>query len=344
MAKLLNNHRRKFGIILSLALVFCSFLPQGISQTAVTEVGSIGLTVSDLRQSIDFYSHVLAFQKVSEVEVVGSKYERLQGIFGLRMRVVRMKLGDESIELTEYLAPQGRPMPQDSRSNDLWFQHIAIVVSDMEKAYAHLRKYNIRHASSAPQRLPEWNKNAAGIEAFYFRDPDGHFLEIIFFPKGKGNARWQKANGKLFLGIDHTAIVVGNTERSLAFYKDLLGFRIAGESENYGTEQEHLNNVFGAHLRITGLRVSNGPGIELLQYLTPSDGRPMPPDIHSNDLMHWQTDLVVSNIEQSEQQVKKAHITFVSPNVVTIQETNMGFRKALLLRDPDGHAVRLIEK
>ena len=43
--------------------------------------------------------------------------------------------------------------------------------------------------------------------------------------------------------------------------------RVAGESENYGPEQERLNNVFGAHLRITALRAASGPGIELLEYL-----------------------------------------------------------------------------
>jgi len=39
------------------------------------------------------------------------------------MRVVRLRLGEEFIELTEYLAPKGRPFPVDSRSNDRWFQH-----------------------------------------------------------------------------------------------------------------------------------------------------------------------------------------------------------------------------
>ena len=54
------------------------------------------------------------------------------------------------------------------------------------------------------------------------------------------------------------------------FYRDLLGMHGAEESENYGTEQEHLNNLFGAHLRITALRGAIGPGIELLEYLAPS--------------------------------------------------------------------------
>src|SRR5262245_20349761 len=114
----------------------------------------------------------------------------------------------------------------------------------MDEAYRMLRARGVRHASSGPQRLPDWNPNAGGIEAFYFKDPDGHALEIIHFPKGKGDSRWQRAAAPLFMGIDHTAIVVGDTETSLRFYRDALGLRPSGSSENYGTEQEHLNNVF----------------------------------------------------------------------------------------------------
>src|SRR2546430_13962691 len=50
-----------------------------------------------------------------------------------------------------------------------------------------------------------------------------------------------------------TPIVVTDTDSSPRFYRDLLGLHVAGTSENYCTEQEHLNNVFGAHLRITSL-------------------------------------------------------------------------------------------
>jgi catechol 2,3-dioxygenase-like lactoylglutathione lyase family enzyme len=328
----------------ALSLVFAVSKSTAQRPAVVDGVDAIAVTVSDIDRAVDFYSRALTFEKVSDTEVAGENYEHLEGVFGLRMRVVRMQLGDESIELIEYLAPKGRPIPVDSRSNDRWFQHIAIIVSNMDKAYAWLRQNKVEHASSGPQRLPAWNKNAAGISAFYFKDPDEHPVEVLQFPADKGAAKWHRPTDKLFLGIDHTAIVVGNTETSLRFYRDLLGMRVAGESENYGTEQEHLNNVFGAHLRITALRGANGPGIELLEYLAPRDGRPFPTDEHANDVVHRQTVVVTRDADSVARQLRGSQATFVSSAVVENQNTELGFKKAFVVRDPDGHAVEIEEK
>lgn len=164
---------------------------------------------------------MLDFERVDEREVAGDAVERLDGVFGARSRVVTLRLGRELVELTQYIAPEGRPIPVDSRSNDAWFQHVAIIASDMDRAYERLRSFHVRHASTGPQTIPSWNANAAGIRAFYFKDPDGHVLEILAFPDDKGQSRWH-AKDRLFLGIDHTAIVVADTERSLRFYRDAL--------------------------------------------------------------------------------------------------------------------------
>jgi catechol 2,3-dioxygenase-like lactoylglutathione lyase family enzyme len=293
-------------------------------------------------RSIDFYAKVLAFEKISDREVDGEEVEHLFGVFGARVRLVTMKLGDESIELAQFFAPRGRPAPVDSKSNDLWFQHIAIIVSDMDRAYGILRQNKVEYASSAPQRLPDWNKNAAGIRAFYFKDPDEHPVEILWFPEGKGNPKWHRPGGRLFLGIDHTAITVSDTEASLKFYRDLLGLRIAGESENYGTEQEHLNNVFGAHLRITALRAPTGPGIELLEYLSPRDGRPFPLDEHTNDLVNRATVLLTQDPDAAAKLVNTAHATLVSSGVVVNLTQELEFTKGFLVRDPDGHAIEIV--
>jgi len=333
---------KRFRLALLALLLLAPFAPAQAAPL-VTGVDSIAMTVSDMDRSVAFYSDVLTFEKVSDVEVWGSDYERLQGVFGLRMRVVRMRLGEEHIELVQYLAPRGRPIPVDSRSNDRWFQHIAIIVSDMERAYARLRAHKVEHASTGPQRLPDWNPNAGGIQAFYFKDPDAHALEVLWFPPGKGAAKWHRATDKLFLGIDHTAIVVWDTEASLRFYRDTLGFEVAGESENYGTEQEHLNNVFGARLRITGLRAASGPAIEFLEYVAPRDGRPYPADSRSNDLWHWQTRLVTRDAEAGWRELRGRQANFISPGVLALPDGQLGFANGLTLRDPDGHALQLVQ-
>jgi catechol 2,3-dioxygenase-like lactoylglutathione lyase family enzyme len=296
-----------------------------------------------MERAVEFYS-ALTFHKVSDTEVLGNEFEHLEGVFGARMRIARMQLGNEYIDLTQYLAPPGRPIPTDSRSNDLWFQHIAIVVRDMDQAFEKLRALKVQFVSTGPQTLPPSIKAAAGIKAFYFRDPDEHNLEIIYFPPGKGDPRWQEKTDRLFLGIDHTAIGISNTDTSLRFYRDLLGLRKAGESENFGTEQEHLNQIFGAHLRITSMRAGSGPGIEFLEYLTPRDGRPRPPDTHASDIVHWQTMIATNDLDLLAKKLLEAHVRFVSPGIVAMPKINAGFSKGALVSDPDGHDVLLIAK
>ena len=301
-------------------------------------VTRVALTVSDMERSLAFYRDILGFRVVADTEVVGPEWERLTGVFGVRIRITRIRLGDESLELWEYLASPGRPAPVDSRSNDRWFQHVAIIVSDMDSAYRVLRAHRVRQASTGPQLLPKTIPNAAGIRAFYFRDPDGHPLEILQFPPDKGDPRWQRKD-RLFLGIDHTAIVVASTERSLRFYRDLLGFRVAGESENFGAEQAHLNNVEGAHLRITGLRApGGGPGVEFLEYLAPRDGRAYPADERPSDLVHWQTTVAVPGLGALVGRLRQAG----SPEV-SRPAGNPDSGQGVLFRDPDGHTVRLVE-
>jgi catechol 2,3-dioxygenase-like lactoylglutathione lyase family enzyme len=347
VAKTSIRTRSTRWLLLWLALCLVPSWVQGQapgSSPKIQAVGAIGVTVSDMDRAVAFYSGILTFEKVSDTEVAGDTYEHLQGLFGLRMRVVRMRLGDEYIELMEYLAPRGRPIPVDARSNDRSFQHIAIIVSDMDKAYRLLRQHKVEHASSGPQRLPAWNKKAGGISAFYFKDPDGHPVEVLQFPPDKGAEKWHRPTDRLFLGIDHTAIVVGDTDASLKFYRDLLGLRVAGESENYGTEQEHLNNVFGAHLRITALRAAGGPGIELLEYLAPRDGKPFPADEKANDIVHRQTTLVSADADGAARVLEAAKSVFVSSGVIADGEAKLGFHKEFLVRDPDGHVMAIAEK
>jgi catechol 2,3-dioxygenase-like lactoylglutathione lyase family enzyme len=298
---------RAFAVFAVLAVSLASLPPApGGERMRVAAVEGVAITVGDLDRAIAFYTSVLAFELTERADTPG-----LPDVPDGRVRLARLRLGDERVELMEYASPKGRGVPSESRSNDLWFQHIAIVVADMERAFARLSAHGVVRVSAAPQRLPDWNPSAGGITAFYFRDPDGHVLELIDFPPDKGLAKWRRPTDRLFLGIDHTAIAVADTARSLGFYRDALGLRIAGESENRGPEQARLNDVPGAHLRITALRAPEGPGIELLEYLAPRDGRRLPWQPRSNDLVHWHTILAGAG------------------------------REGGLVRDPDGHALLL---
>jgi len=362
------------------SLVLLSLVISLSSKAAVLEVGAVGLTVGDLDREVEFFTKVLPFEKVSETSTVVGAADELFGLSATQLRGVELRLGEEFITLTEHFTNKGRPIPADSRSFDHWFQHIAIVVRDMDAAYEQLRRSKVKHVSTAPQTLPAWNKDAGGIKAFYFRDPEDHVLEIIWFPPGKGDPKWQQraagtlpaeragrsrpagedAASTLFLGIDHTAIVVGDTDRSLAFYRDALGMKVAGGAENYGVEQEHLNQVFGARLRITALRAERGPGIEFLEYITPPGGRPLPAEAKANDLVFWRTRLSVEDGTKLAQALRGRGVRFVSKftpkgdasSLRLNPSTDRGLRAregrqdacpTFIVRDPDGHALQLIE-
>lgn len=331
----MRDRLRSLAEVLVFSFVLLVALVVRADAQVVAAIDSVGITVDDLEHSSAFYREVLGFERVGRREETGAAHERLYGVFGARVRIERLRLGREQIELVEFLAPRGRPIPVDSRSNDGWFQHVAIIVSDIDRAYLHLRQHGVTHASTGPQRLPDWNPDAGGISAFYFRDPDGHHLEILQFPPGRGDPRWQGHDGRLFLGIDHTAIVVADTAASLRYYRDALGLQVAGTSENHGLEQERLNNVFGARLRITALRAARGFGVELLEYLAPRSGRPMPLDTQANDLWHWSIN-ARGDVAAAERASRDGHYAWVSPGVLTLPDAG---GTALHLRDPDGHAL-----
>jgi catechol 2,3-dioxygenase-like lactoylglutathione lyase family enzyme len=324
-------------------VIYCPSLAEAEPPVAVHSIAAVGFTVSDMDRSVAFYRDVLTFEPVSDVEVDGPEYDRLWGVFGVRARIVLMRLGEQQLELIEFLAPPDlRPIPVPSYSNDLWFQHFAIVVRDMEEAWARLRRHHVRQISPRPQTIPVSNAAAAGIKAIKFRDPDGHNLELLWFPQGKGNSLWKKPGRDLFLGIDHTAMTVRSTENSIALYRDLLGLTVAGGTVNMGMEQERLDSLPGARARVTGLTPKMSPlGVEFLEYERPVAGRPMPADSRPTDLWHWQTTLVVSDVEAAAATLDGV-VPFVSSGVVILPDRSLGFAKRLLVRDRDGHALQLV--
>ncbi len=255
-------------------------------------------------------------------------------LFGLPAKpavVLTMQPGGQHVEFTRFERP-GRPNPAGSQSSDLWFQHFAIVVSEMDAACARVRQADAQPISlGGPETLPEQN---GGVRAFKFRDPDGHPLELLWFPPGQGRAFWQERAG-LFLGIDHSAIAVSSTDRSLDFYRGLLGMRLAYAVTNEGPTQERLDGTAGAVVRITGLlaAVPDGPGIEFLDYRRPATGRPAA-DFRADDAAHAHLILVVDGLQR----------ILASPGVRRLSASAVATAPGVCLApvlDPDGHVLVL---
>ena len=308
----------------------------------VQKIRAIALTVTDADRSQDFYTKALSFEFVSDITVEGQNYSDLEGVDGAKIRIVTLQLGDELIELMQYLKIEEKPIPKDSQSNDLWFQHLAIAVSDIDRACEHLRRFPIHPTSTAPQTIPPENQEAAGVRAFKFKDIDGHNLELIWFPEDKGQEKWHQKGDRCFSGIDHSAIAISNTEQSLHFYRDLLGMQVNGGSLNQGETQVRLDNLPFAKVKITALRpVQGGLGIELLDYQVTPKGRPMPRDRQSCDLVHLQVQLIVNNIEQLCEKLRQNGVEFVSPGLVQFGDNSSFSRQSCLVKDPDGHAMLL---
>jgi catechol 2,3-dioxygenase-like lactoylglutathione lyase family enzyme len=145
----------------------------------------------------------------------------------------------------------------------------------------------------------------------------------------------------LFLVIDHTAIAVADTDRSLAFYRDALGFRVAGTSEYHGIEQERLNGAFASRVRITTLRAPRGPGIEILEYLAPGDGRSLEVARRANDLGAWQIRLATDPEFALAALPPPAAPGPRSLSALALGELPFGLSAAALVADQDGHLLKL---
>ncbi|WP_373513099.1 VOC family protein [Persicitalea sp.] len=309
-------------------------------------ISRVALTVKDLARSIGFYEKVLNFKRIGnytlEPSIVDPLFGVPEGAKPSSVVIAVLSLGQESIELLEFQnSASSEEIPTDSASNDLWFQHLAIVVADMDTAIEHLAMFEVEPISPAPQTLPGYLE-AAGITAFYFKDPDGHALELIHFPKDKIDPKWKNKSG-VFLGIDHTAIAIDDTAHSQSFYEK-LGMNRDSQTENYGPEQEKLNQVKDAKLLVTAMKFEKGPGIEFLEFENPDNGRAYPADARPNDLFHWHTVIETENLPELRDKLSQEKVRFISKTTTRIELDGPDTYYAFLVRDPDGHAVMLRSK
>ena len=306
----------------------------------LNRIGRISLTTADADRLGWFYRQAFGFKAMETEHYGGTSFAQLTGVEGAQACALPLRLGEETIELVAFTRP-GAPYPADIGCDDPRFQHIAIVVANMEAAYSRLCACESWTAITrrAPQRLPA---SSGGVTAFKFRDPEGHPLELLAFPPDNVPPRWREAPHRHgpCLGIDHSAIVVSATAPSVAFYQQALGFYVVAGSLNRGREQEQLDAVPGAVVEVTALHsgAESPPHLELLCYRSPALPRGGPAVLASNDIAATRLTLEVDDLPALENRLAAARVRFISPGIVALREN----RPALLTRDLDGHALLLI--
>jgi len=304
----------------------------------VSELLRGSTTVQDLDRAAVFYRDGLGFVPHREMRIQDPAWLRLMGVApdSCTASTLSLLLGAQEIELVAF-DPPGRPYPPLRAANDRWFQHIAVVVDDTLGAWSRLESQSpVAISTDGPQLLPT---NTGGVTAVKFRDHDGHPLELLHFPPGVDNPAWQHGDGAKTLGYDHSAIVVCDVDRSIAFYTRLLGFHVSGRSLNTGVEQDRLDGLTDTLVDVVALEPADvaTPHLELLCYRRPK-GRTRGDDIMAKDVASTRQVYRVDDLDGLVRRLEGAGVRLVSPGVVNLA----GGGRAASIRDPDGHMIVLI--
>jgi catechol 2,3-dioxygenase-like lactoylglutathione lyase family enzyme len=230
----------------------------------VEGLARLGLNTRSVGELGRFYTRAFDCSIVSLERRSGQDFARLMGVPG-GAQCLKLNLGRTEIEVLEFDEP-GRPYPPGLPADDVRFQHFAIVVADMDRAFERLSQSRGWSAISTggPQRLPQ---SSGGVTAFKFRDPDGHPLELLSFPAGHIPAPWRNIDPRrLFLGVDHSAIGIADAARSIEYYTR-LGLRVAATNINQGPEQARLDGISQPVVDVIALQPPQAtPHVELLCY------------------------------------------------------------------------------
>lgn len=214
-----------------------------------------------------FYA-ALGFLQDAPPRIIAAGETALLGLAGGGMRHA-MRLGATALWIDQYERP-GQPYPDGTDAASQCFQHFALVAGDIEAAWERARAVGATPISrGGPITLPA---ATGGVVAVKFRDPEGHPLELIHFPDGERRGR----HGRGILGIDHSAIVAADAERSRAFYR-AHGLKEGSATLNHGPTQVALDGLDGVRVDVVPMHPAGpGPHVELLHYRHPQ-GAPSGP-------------------------------------------------------------------
>jgi glyoxylase I family protein len=147
-------------------------------------------------------------------------------------------------------------------------------------------------------------------------------------------------NGFRIIAADHTGITVANLERSLEFWRDVLGFEFSHRAHQRGEMAEQITGVKGAELKLAVLKTPSGHKIELLEYIAPPDRKNV--DLRPCDVGHVHVALLIDDLNAVLQRIAASGWKAAGkPQVLTLGP-NAG-KRVVYVRDPDGTTIEFME-
>jgi catechol 2,3-dioxygenase-like lactoylglutathione lyase family enzyme len=140
--------------------------------------------------------------------------------------------------------------------------------------------------------------------------------------------------------LDHIAITVSDTERSLQFYRDALGLEQVEQHQLDGAKIEKALGVAGANAQSTRMAAKGTPSIliDLMEFRTPAK-EPVLAPTGAVGSTHFA--LAVENLSEVYERLRGQGVEFVS-EPVTFDLTE-GSVTVVFTRDPDGNVVELVD-
>jgi catechol 2,3-dioxygenase-like lactoylglutathione lyase family enzyme len=142
------------------------------------------------------------------------------------------------------------------------------------------------------------------------------------------------------ISADHTGITVSNLERSLAFWRDVLGFEFSHTAHQRGELAREITSIEGAEIKLAVLKTPGGHKIELLEYLAPVDRRRA--SFRPCDVGSVHVALLVDDLDAVVSQIAALGWEAAGkPQTLTLGP-NAG-KRVVYVRDPDGTTIELMQ-
>jgi len=142
------------------------------------------------------------------------------------------------------------------------------------------------------------------------------------------------------IAADHTGITVSNLERSLAFWRDVLGFEFSHSAHQKGERPEQITGVKGAELKLAVVKTPSGHKIELLEYFAPADRRRV--DLRPCDVGHVHVALIVDDLDAVLEKIGASGWKAAGNPQILMQGPNAG-KRVVYVRDPDGTTIEFMQ-